>query len=497
MEFRNEHPWQQREARAQIQLPPGGVVSRLTLWVKGEQREAAFASRGETRATYQKVAIQQRRDPVLVTTCGPDRVLMQCFPVPAGGGTMKIRVGITAPLVLTRTNEAVLKWPCFAERNFRLRENLPHLVWLESAQKPVRFPSQFVVDTGKTNVHALRGTLPDAVLAVADSLVRLARTADESDAFTTDRMSQDGANIRRRIQAVAPSRPPRLVVVLDGGKGSAGLIEDIAQAFEKIPDETEFSVLIAEDGVRDLVEAGRGAKHRELATQRLRRLSPGAGHDNTEAVAKAMDRAMEKPGAIVLWLHDTQPILLEAASGLQQRLDWRPGAALPEILDFQFRPGPNRVAETLDALRVTTVPRLGPVRADLERLFGQWNGTEPVFRVTWERETPPAANGAAATPTGSRHLARLWALGEIRRLSANRDHEAARQLATRYQLVTPISGAVVLETKEQFQAAGLSSADPMTVPTVPEPSTWLLILLGSAALLVLGWRKTKQTPARH
>lgn len=68
---------------------------------------------------------------------------MQCFPVPAGGGTMKIRVGITAPLVLTRTNEAI---------------------------------------------------------------------------------------IRRHIQVVAPSRPPRLVVVLDGGKGSAGLIEDVAQA---------------------------------------------------------------------------------------------------------------------------------------------------------------------------------------------------------------------------------------------------------------------------
>src|SRR4030095_4408520 len=32
-----------REARAQIKLPQGGVVSRLTLWVNGEEREAAFA----------------------------------------------------------------------------------------------------------------------------------------------------------------------------------------------------------------------------------------------------------------------------------------------------------------------------------------------------------------------------------------------------------------------------------------------------------------------
>src|SRR6185436_12440072 len=94
MEFRNDSQ-QQREARAQILLPPGAVVSRLTLWVNGEEREAAFAGRSQTRQAYEKVAIQQRRDPVLVTTAGPDRVLMQCFPVQPGG-LMKVRLGITA-----------------------------------------------------------------------------------------------------------------------------------------------------------------------------------------------------------------------------------------------------------------------------------------------------------------------------------------------------------------------------------------------------------------
>ena len=47
MEFRNDHESRAREARAQLQLPPGGVVSRLTLWVNGEEREAAFAGRGD------------------------------------------------------------------------------------------------------------------------------------------------------------------------------------------------------------------------------------------------------------------------------------------------------------------------------------------------------------------------------------------------------------------------------------------------------------------
>ena len=42
----------------------------------------------EVRQAYQQVAIRQRRDPVLVNTCGPDRILMQCFPVTPNGGIM-------------------------------------------------------------------------------------------------------------------------------------------------------------------------------------------------------------------------------------------------------------------------------------------------------------------------------------------------------------------------------------------------------------------------
>src|SRR6185295_4904839 len=120
LEFKNVSTLQ-REARAQILLPPGGVVSRLTLWINGEEREAAFGGRSQVREAYQSV-VTQRRDPVLVPTCGPDRVMLQCFPVPPDGGLMKARIGITAPLILTQSGEAALPWPCFLERNFTIPE---------------------------------------------------------------------------------------------------------------------------------------------------------------------------------------------------------------------------------------------------------------------------------------------------------------------------------------------------------------------------------------
>ena len=117
VEFRNSGLID-REARLQLALPPGGVVSRATLWVNGEEREAAYGGRGEVRAAYQRVAVQQRRDPLLVTTKGADRVLAQAFPVPRNGGTIKFKLGITRRSKSTAPRKARLVLPAIVDRNF-------------------------------------------------------------------------------------------------------------------------------------------------------------------------------------------------------------------------------------------------------------------------------------------------------------------------------------------------------------------------------------------
>ncbi|HEX8915794.1 MAG TPA: hypothetical protein VF796_25795, partial [Humisphaera sp.] len=119
IEFRNDTAAPQ-EARCRLRLPDGGVVSRVTLWIDGEEREAAYGPAGRVREAYQSVAVVQRRDPVLVTGCGPGRVMLQCFPVPARG-TMKAKVGISAPLQLNAAaDRGIVVLPSLLERNFSL-----------------------------------------------------------------------------------------------------------------------------------------------------------------------------------------------------------------------------------------------------------------------------------------------------------------------------------------------------------------------------------------
>jgi hypothetical protein len=108
------------------------------------------------------------------------------------------------------------------------------------------------------------------------------------------------------------------------------------------------------------------------------------------------------------------------------------------------------------------------------------------------REAGPTGPPAGDFVKTSDHLARLWAADEVNRLLAvNKpaEREAALKLAVEYQIVTPVSGAVVLETKEQYDQNNLKPVDANTVPTIPEPEMVLLLAVTLLLLAVAVWRK--------
>jgi len=486
MEFRNDHERMQREARAQIQLPPGGVVSRLTLWVNGEEREAAFSGRGHVREAYQKVAVQQRRDPVLVTTSGPDRVLMQCFPVPPGGGTMKVRLGITAPLVVRGgdASDAAMVWPRFLERNFGQSGLLRHGIWLDLPEGRVREAGDLAVvaGAGGEGRTGWRGEWTDARLGEDGRVLWLRRDGSVREQVAPDRMSEGGGWVRQRVLAAGKAGVRRVAVVVDGSVNMAAHVEAVADALQGAPEGPEIAVFVVRDGVVRLPGDGREAS----VTGALRGLRCEGGQDGVAGLEAAWDWAAEQPGSWVCWVHGPHPVLLGSAEPLRQRMERHRGGAAPKVWDLPVKPGPNRVLEKMDGLTgMVPVPRLGALAEDIGHLLAVAAGRVPSWELV--RDHLGAGEPAAGIARASAHVTRLWANGEVQRLGQARAVSAAVALAARHQLVTSHSGAVVLETLEQYKQSGLQPVDPTTVPVVPEPGAGWILLLG--ALLLWGRRR--------
>jgi hypothetical protein len=481
MEFKNISR-QQREARAQIALPPGGVVSRLTLWVNGEEREAAFGGRSQVRQAYQQVAVAQRRDPVLVTTCGPDRVMMQCFPVPPNGGTMKIRLGITAPLALESPERGDFEWPEFLERNFKLPPDFKHAVWMESPMKITPVNSALVISQPAQTFSA-HGNLADNALGG----VMVERPAETRAAWTP--VLATGQIIRQRIQESTQPAASRIVLVIDGSAGMKQWTESLAEVVGQIPAGTELAVITADDGASTPTPPARAdAQMISNIASRLKHFHFSGGCDNLPALEQGWDLAAGSDHGAVIWIHDAQPVLLSPVDSLRQRMEH--GGKTVSIFDVQLRPGPNRIAEQMDGLRsFKSVPRPGGVPVvGLKNQFAVLEGKNHPLEFARDCVTNSTAEG----PQVGRHIERLWAKDEAARLASARRADEASKLASGQQLVTPFSGAVVLETKQQYTQNNLTPAAATSVPVVPEPSTWALLIMGIAMIC---WRVSRRLPA--
>lgn len=503
MNFHNS-TWTQQEARAQVLLPPGGVVSRLTLWVQGEEREAAFSTTSKVREAYTTVAVRQRRDPVLVTSSGPDRVLVQCFPVPAGG-EMKIRLGITFPLVLENLAEGRLLLPLFLERNFDIPEDTRHTVWLESDAPATAINQDLKIGHPAENRYTVRGDVSDTDLSATRVALHVNRPVETTVSWAVDPFSTQELLIRQQIREVPVAVPERVVLVVDGSHGMQAAVPDLIEALSKLPEGIEISALLALDRVEELlpVQTGTFALYQKLGAllrgQRFR-----GGCDNVPALEQAWDLAAASANGVIVWIHGVQPVTLQSLEGLQQRWDRQPHGAT--LVNVPVANGPNRILEALKSREtIISIPFSGNANASLQTLFSRWSGGVKAYTFVREPLPPGSLAEFERTPPASAHLVRLWAYNEVLKgyfsQSVTRLQEIT-PLAVRYQLVTPMSGAVVLETEQQYKDAGLTPVDPTTVPTmpspepgtisaIPEPATSMLFAIGLCLLVYQQHRKRR------
>ncbi|MBI5092078.1 MAG: hypothetical protein HZB26_06485 [Candidatus Hydrogenedentes bacterium] len=495
VEFKNTSDVQ-REARGQIALPHGAVASRLTLWINGEEREAAFGTRGQVRAAYQEVAVVQRRDPALLSAVGPDTVLLQCFPVPAQG-VMKVKVGISAPLTI-RNGKAYLRPPYFEERNFGIPDDLEHHVWAESATATLTGSRSLTADANGGK-HSAHGKLTNDQLSNLTSGVIELPAPNAMGITYADTLGSESASMTLRPYAASSSDPVSICLVIDGSASMNQL--------ENSLDWREMVNALPANALVNAVFAGRDVEawSRDFASpspalaEWLTNREYRGGRDPVPALEKAWDMVSTKPHAVILWIHGPLPIDLSSIDGLNQWLQRRPASASGELirlLEVSAVAGPNRVIEKCgDLAGIERVPVIGSLKDTLAYAAKSLHG-EDVERVYTLAPDPAASNAGA---TAAAHVVRL-AINQrvheaVRRQNKKEQSELA-DLAVKARLVTPVSGAVVLEQQAQYTRHGLDpTRNEEAIPGIPEPEEWALMAIAACALVFMLVRRKTQRPA--
>jgi hypothetical protein len=485
-----------KEARAEIQLPPGAVVSGLTQWTGSIENETQFTGRSDFTSEREPRDRWQPR--VVVTTAGRDRVLVQSYPVPAFGKGIELRLSITVPLVLETKDQARLILPHFNSRNFHIRENFKHGILIDS-NHPLTSDYGLAVHSvarSYTNGFQMYGAFSDAEIMRPETALRLARTDSDHGIWSLNPFELDGSIVKQSLEERTPSHLRRIVLVVDTSASMAEWGNQIRSALNVLPSDMDVQLVRAdaqglhESGLDVVVTGGIS----QIAMF-LNETSFAGGADNAPALIKAWDLATETPGNnAIVWIHSPQRVTLTSVESLLSRMESRFYG--PSLYSVQTSAGSDEIVKKLDGINeVKSVVRLGSLRTDLERLFQQLSGQVPALEFVRSVKHPQPDPNVDGIET-SNHLAQLWANDEVARILGARDQslkEAATLLALRYKLVTPTSSAVIMKTPKQIDRGDLEPIETFTATEMAAPNYGDLLFLAFIFFVWLIYTKVRRT----
>lgn len=507
MEFRNVSKVT-HEARGQLQLPPGAVVSQVMLNVNGKWQQAAVAGRAATRKAYQAV-VRRMCDPLLVTTSGPDRVMFQCFPVNPGK-SMEIKLTITTPLMVD-SSSAKLLLPEIIEHNFELKNHTVNI----RANSAIANAQSLKTIQSRTPANNKPDALPFAYKTTiegtglnGDAITPIFQTNPQrTDAWST--AVGNKAAFHETIEELpAAAAPKKLLIVVDGSLALANKMDELKKALTGLPANTRVTLMRSGDSVEIVAsDLSPDAPAWKAALEDLGQRTYIGGQDAVPALLQAIGQV--KDNTALLWIHAAQPIELSNSKDLRQALVGKRSQVT--LYDFAVAPGPNKVLEAMDGLpNVKAVPRPHANFGDLTELFKSWDGNAKTYKLAIKSE--PSAQMTKGAYQSAVNLAPLWARGEIDRLLAAQDSgtetvaaaadkeqisapmKKAVAVCSAYRIVSRVSGAVVLERKSDYTDNGLEAPTNKAeeVPVRPEPETWLLLLVAALFVIFAFKRRTTQ-----
>lgn len=446
------------ELRAEILLPPQAVVSGCALWINGIRHDALIGTRNSTRGAYQTSAERGER-PFMVSTAGPGRVLIQSS-TGWWGNDVDLEVDITAPVTVTNKDSASLRLPMFAERNFGI--TTPHFINLATTSMGVNSP--VTKELKDISLKSAEGTLQ---FQRDPQIVRLRGQAPYLD---------KGSEVVEVLQTALADKNVPTCIVIDGSASMGPFIHSACKALSKA-NFSDASIVWASDSPQTVIShANTNSVNWHNALSKLEDAGCVGGQDNAEALMQALQTMPGEEALNIVWIHGPQPAKLPSDKFPQEL-----AKSNAKIFEYQVAPAPNELIRSLDhSQKLVQVANFKTTEADLKDLFAKLSGEQQQTAMTGSLE--PAGSSNAQSARHGNELSQIFINQLI--LSKLDDQTALQELgelAQKASIVTPLTSALVLETKESYEAYGVkqySKKNGTTTATLPKD------LLGSAAGLI-------------
>ncbi|HEY9676924.1 MAG TPA: hypothetical protein V6C76_02895 [Drouetiella sp.] len=431
--FKNNE-YEDVEARAELALPPGAVISNVTVWQDGQPVSAAFAASGKAVLEGRWTSVGHET-PAVVSDLGRNRTLLHCYPVKAQE-ELKVSLSMVMPLKLDKLSEATLALPKFIDTNFEV--NGEHQIRLRSSQQLSLGLKGLKETVSATGQRILSGSLKNEELSGLGLSVTAMRKPILGPIAVADPLLPT-RTIFETIQQSPVKLPNHLIVVLDGSTSVKNDLDAIKSGLKSLPANVTSSLIVASDlsGKKNELQPLRSA------LDSLSAADFEGGQDNLQAVVKAANTAGETKNGAVLWIHGPQPTLNP------EYYLTAPFTETPSFYEFALD---NSVTDGNEFFKhhreigpFNAVPRNGKIDHDLTRFVSKWQPGGMEYKVKLTESYAPLSGEQASAAQG-RELKALLAKEQSQSLISSGDLRAASEIAVRNKLVTPVSAAVVMQS---------------------------------------------------
>lgn len=440
-----------QEARAEIGLPEGAVVSGMTVWRKdGSAQDTVFSSSIRDNLTN-RWTVAGHDAPGIVTDLGRGRILLHCYPVPAQG-QLKVAVAMTVPLKMHTLTDTSLPLPRFIDTNFSLRGN--HELKVLCPEKIGTNLKEITSRVIEENDHVVAGKIGPQEIAGSGVALQIERKSDIQSVAALDTQESNRSYVIQTIKKIPCLAPENLVVVLDGSCAMSEHLDKLKEVLLRLPENMKVSLMVANEN--DLSLQTPQALPRALSL--LKKDQFIGGQDNLQAVVKASEIAGESKNGAVLWIHGPQPSFNKEIYIIS------PYVKKPRFFELALD---NGIMETAEYFKLhkevgpfTAISRNAAPHQDLERFLSRWKpgGYEYKLEYKVQLSKPDDTTCPLASNSEQQEMFALFARQECDKLLENGNKRQAVMTAVNHKIVSPVSLASS-NSEQNASGSGFSTPD--------------------------------------